>query len=69
MFFNLIHYTIFRTEMVNFIPIYRYFCIYDVTKISAHRVLRAKQCCNSVFCFATKVQNTQTLYDTTIYRI
>ena len=31
-FFNLIHYTIFRPEIVKFIPIYRYFVIYDVTK-------------------------------------
>ena len=32
-------------------------------------LLFTKQCCNSAFCFVTKVQNTHTLYDTTIYWI
>ena len=43
--FNLVHYTIFGPEMVNFIPIYRYFDIYDIKKntdISVHWVQRVK---------------------------
>ena len=46
-FFHLIHYTVFcvyvRSEMVNFIPIYRYFGINDVTKIPIYRYIGSKE--------------------------
>ena len=41
-FLNLVHYTMFGPEMVNFIPIYRYFGVYDVTKILIYRYIESK---------------------------